>query len=76
MQDLDGWPEKVKLMQQNWIGKSEGMNFSFRVKDSDETINVFTTRPDTIMGVSFIAISSSHRSVGIFQRIEKILKAL
>ena len=37
------------------------MNFSFRVKDSDETINVFTTRPDTIMGVSFIAISSSHK---------------
>ena len=37
------------------------MNFSFRVKDSDETINVFTTRPDTIMGISFIAISSSHK---------------
>ena len=56
---LTGWPEQVKTQQKNWIGKSEGMNFSFRVKDSDETINVFTTRPDTIMGVSFIAISSS-----------------
>ncbi|MEC8314889.1 MAG: leucine--tRNA ligase [Pseudomonadota bacterium] len=58
---LTGWPEQVKTQQKNWIGKSEGMNFSFRVKDSDETINVFTTRPDTIMGVSFIAISSSHK---------------
>ena len=58
---LTGWPEQVKTQQKNWIGKSEGMNFSFRVKDSNETINVFTTRPDTIMGVSFIAISSSHK---------------
>ena len=57
---LKGWPEQVKLQQKNWIGKSEGMNFSFRIKDSEEKINVFTTRPDTIMGVSFIAISSSH----------------
>ena len=57
---LKGWPEQVKLQQKNWIGKSEGMNFSFRIKDSEEKINVFTTRPDTIMGVSIIAISSSH----------------
>tara|TARA_B110000003_G_scaffold43250_1_gene40678 strand:+ start:3057 stop:5504 length:2448 start_codon:yes stop_codon:yes gene_type:complete len=57
---LKGWPEQVKLQQKNWIGKSEGMNFSFLIKDSEEKINVFTTRPDTIMGVSFIAISSSH----------------
>ena len=57
---LKGWPEQVKLQQKNWIGKSEGMNFSFQIKDSEEKINVFTTRPDTIMGVSFIAISSSH----------------
>ena len=57
---LKGWPEQVKLQQKNWIGKSEGMNFSFQIKDSEEKISVFTTRPDTIMGVSFIAISSSH----------------
>ena len=57
---LKGWPEQVRLQQKNWIGKSEGMNFSFQIKDSEEKINVFTTRPDTIMGVSFIAISSSH----------------
>ena len=57
---LQGWPEQVKIQQKNWIGKSEGMNFSFQVKDSKSNINVFTTRPDTIMGVSFIAISTSH----------------
>ena len=57
---LEGWPEQVKLQQKNWIGKSEGMNFSFQVKDMKEVISVFTTRPDTIMGVSFIAISTSH----------------
>ena len=57
---LDGWPEQVKIQQKNWIGKSEGMNFSFAVKDEESKIEVFTTRPDTIMGVSFIAISASH----------------
>ena len=57
---LEGWPEQVKVQQKNWIGKSEGMNFSFQVKNSKEAISVFTTRPDTIMGVSFIAISTSH----------------
>ena len=57
---LEGWPEQVKIQQKNWIGKSEGMNFSFEVEGSEAVIDVFTTRPDTIMGVSFIALSSSH----------------
>ena len=57
---LDGWPEQVKIQQKNWIGKSEGMNFSFGIEDREAVLDVFTTRPDTIMGVSFIAISSSH----------------
>ncbi len=57
---LDGWPDQVKTQQKNWIGKSEGMNFSFGIEDRETVIDVFTTRPDTIMGVSFIAISSSH----------------
>ena len=57
---LAGWPEQVKIQQKNWIGKSEGMNFSFGIAGSKAVIDVFTTRPDTIMGVSFIAISSSH----------------
>ena len=57
---LEGWPEQVKIQQKNWIGKSEGMNFSFEVEGNEAVIDVFTTRPDTIMGVSFIALSSSH----------------
>ena len=57
---LNGWPEQVKIQQKNWIGKSQGMNFSFAVKGEESKIEVFTTRPDTIMGVSFIAISTSH----------------
>ena len=57
---LDGWPEQVKTMQKNWIGKSEGMEFTFKVKDTEESVEVYTTRPDTIMGVSFLALSTNH----------------
>ena len=58
---LEGWPSQVKTMQKNWIGKSEGMEFTYKVKGTDEIIKVYTTRPDTIMGVSFLAVSTSHR---------------
>jgi leucyl-tRNA synthetase len=57
---LKGWPEKVKLMQKNWIGKSTGCEIKFRISESDKNLNVFTTRPDTIFGASFIAISVDH----------------
>ena len=57
---LDGWPEQVKAMQKNWIGKSEGMKFIFEVKRGQAPISVFTTRPDTIMGVTFLAVSGNH----------------
>ena len=57
---LDGWPEQVKTMQKNWIGKSEGMEFTFKLKDTEESVEVYTTRPDTIMGVSFLALSTNH----------------
>jgi len=57
---LDGWPEQVKAMQKNWIGKSEGMEFIFEVKKGQDPISVFTTRPDTIMGVTFLAVSGNH----------------
>ena len=60
LSNLSGWPEQVKLMQENWIGKSKGMVFQFENSVIDEPIEVFTTRPDTIMGVSFIALSSEH----------------
>ena len=57
---LDGWPEKVKLMQKNWIGKSFGCEIKFRITNNKSEIKVFTTRPDTIFGASFIALSNDH----------------
>jgi len=60
LESLEGWPEKVKLMQKNWIGKSIGCEIDFLVCDYSEKLRVFTTRPDTIFGASFIALSSDH----------------
>ncbi len=60
---LDAWPEKVKVMQRNWIGKSRGLQFSFNLVDGPDCfdgIEVYTTRPDTLMGASFIAVSPDH----------------
>ena len=51
------WPEHIKEIQRNWIGKSEGAEIEFGLKDSDEKIKVFTTRPDTLFGVTFVAVS-------------------
>ncbi len=61
---LDLWPEKVKTMQRNWIGKSSGAEILFNIIGREASLNVFTTRPDTIYGASFIAISINHRIVG------------
>ncbi len=57
---LDGWPEKVVTMQHNWIGKSTGLICTFPVDGSDEGIAIFTTRPDTIFGVTFMSIAAEH----------------
>jgi leucyl-tRNA synthetase len=57
---LDGWPDSVKTMQRNWIGRSEGLEFAFDIAGSDETLPVFTTRPDTLMGVTFVSIAAEH----------------
>jgi leucyl-tRNA synthetase len=57
---LEHWPDKVRLMQENWIGKSRGMKFRFALAGKRETIEVFTTRPDTIFGASFVAVSPDH----------------
>lgn len=57
---LDRWPEKVRIMQENWIGKSKGLQFKWSVKDHDKDIEVFTTRPDTLFGASFIALAPDH----------------
>ncbi len=57
---LENWPAKVRLMQENWIGKSRGLQFSFERVDGGEPIEVYTTRPDTLMGASFVGISPDH----------------
>ena len=60
LKKLDHWPEHVKLMQDKWIGKSQGANVKFRIKDSDEFVEIFTTLPETLFGASFCAISFDH----------------
>ena len=57
---LDGWPESVKTMQRNWIGRSEGLEIAFKVDGEADALSVFTTRPDTLMGVTFISIAGEH----------------
>jgi leucyl-tRNA synthetase len=57
---LERWPERVRLMQENWIGRSEGARVSFRLAGRDEGIEVFTTRQDTLFGASFVALSPNH----------------
>ena len=59
LEEVD-WPENVKTMQKNWIGKSHGAEIKFKIKDTKEFLTVFSTRPDTIFGASFIAISPNH----------------
>jgi leucyl-tRNA synthetase len=57
---LPGWPEQVKTMQRNWIGRSVGINISFKIANEPHILQVYTSRPDTIMGVTFMAIAAEH----------------
>jgi leucyl-tRNA synthetase len=57
---MPGWPDSVKTMQRNWIGRSEGVELSFEVQGEDERLTVFTTRPDTLMGVTYMAVAAEH----------------
>ncbi|GAB4488198.1 MAG: leucine--tRNA ligase [Thermodesulfovibrionales bacterium] len=57
---LDGWPEKVVVMQKNWIGRSQGLEVDFTVEGSGEKIRIFTTRPDTLFGATFVCLSPKH----------------
>ena len=63
LQDIDqleGWPEQVKTMQRNWIGRSEGADIKFAIEGSDEVLEVYTTRPDTLLGVTYVAVAAQH----------------
>ena len=73
LNELKGWPDKVKLMQKNWIGKSIGCEIEFKLENLDKKIKVFTTRPDTIFGASFIALSIDHPLSKGFEENEDFL---
>ena len=60
LENLPGWPDAVRTMQANWIGRSEGVEVDFKVVDAEETLTIYTTRPDTIMGVSYLAVAAEH----------------
>ena len=60
---LEGWPNKVKIMQRNWIGKSVGAEVDFKIKDTDQTLTVFTTRVDTIYGTTYMVLAPEYPSV-------------
>ncbi len=60
LEKLSGWPDAVRTMQANWIGRSEGVEVDFKVEDSDEVLRIYTTRPDTIMGITYMAVAAEH----------------
>jgi leucyl-tRNA synthetase len=60
LEELNGWPEQVKTMQSNWIGRSEGVEMDFPVPDMALPLSIYTTRPDTLMGVTYLAVAAEH----------------
>ena len=76
LEDLTGWPDQVKTMQKNWIGRSEGAEIQFKLKDAPkEDLSIFTSRVDTLFGVRFIAIATDHPLAILCQENNKSLKA-
>jgi leucyl-tRNA synthetase len=75
---LPGWPDSVKTMQRNWIGRSEGLEIPFAVDGGNEPVTVFTTRPDTLMGVTFLSIAAEHplaaRAASTNPQIQKFIE--
>jgi leucyl-tRNA synthetase len=60
LDELDGWPDAVRTMQRNWIGRSEGLELEFGIDGRDDRLTVYTTRPDTLMGVTYVAVAAEH----------------
>ncbi len=73
---LSGWPEKVVTMQRNWIGRSEGVEVDFRITDTERTMRIFTTRQDTLYGVTFMSIAKNHPLVNELIKNHNILQQI
>jgi leucyl-tRNA synthetase len=74
MEQLTGWPDRVLTMQRNWIGRSEGAEIDFEIAETGQRITVFTTRPDTLWGVTFFVFAPEHPMVGELARVGGVAK--
>ena len=72
---LEGWPEQVKTMQRNWIGKSYGCEIEFSIKDHADHIKIYTTRPDTLLGVTYLAIAKEHPLASLIKKNNPTIEA-
>jgi leucyl-tRNA synthetase len=72
---LPGWPERTRAMQRNWIGRSEGATFSFKIEGLDDAVDVFTTRLDTLYGVTFLALAAEHPIVASLRQLVSAARA-
>ena len=72
---LEGWPEQVKTMQRNWIGKSYGCEIEFSIKDHADHIKIYTTRPDTLLGVTYLAIAAEHPLASLIKKNNPTIEA-
>ena len=75
LDSLEGWPEQVKTMQRNWIGKSYGCEIEFSIKDHTDSIKIYTTRPDTLLGVTYLAIAAEHPLTSLIQKNNPTIEA-
>jgi leucyl-tRNA synthetase len=75
LDELEGWPEQVKTMQRNWIGKSHGCEIEFTIKDHADPVKIYTTRPDTLMGVTYLAIAAEHPLASSIKKNNPIIEA-
>ena len=72
---LEGWPEQVKTMQRNWIGKSYGCEIEFSIKDHADHVKIYTTRPDTLLGVTYLAIAAEHPLASLIKKNNPTIEA-
>ena len=75
LDSLEGWPEQVKTMQRNWIGKSNGCEIEFSIKDHTDSIKIYTTRPDTLLGVTYLAIAAEHPLASLIKKNNPTIEA-